>query len=187
MAIITNDARIRVRIVDAIKVFTDAIEVIEAKYQNSLAGKEYGFEISTADNDASRLEKALFLLAIIHPLYSEHTDDKSAFKALTYSTFDSFSNRKIKKNIKKNGFESKSEFMTARLNHYTQEINLLHEMENKHSGNITNYWYSQPLSTSAQFDKDVAHLMFFLSLIWSDIETRILSACEKIINRFSTE
>lgn len=183
----TNEASIRVRIVDTIKMFTDSIEEIETRYQSIEHDTAIPFKITTLDNDGARLEKALFLLAFIYPLYSKITQDDSAFNRLIYSTFDMFSNRGIKRSLKSNGFQSTSEFMNSRLNHYFLEIKLLNEMKNPHSGQITNFWYSEPLSASAEFDKDIAHLMFFNSLIWPEYPVAILSACEKIINRFSTE
>lgn len=187
MNFITNEARIRVRIVDAVKIFVNSIEEIESKYQEIDDVKELPFEIISKDNDAARLEKAMFLLSIIHSRYVEMVQDESAFTHVAYSTYDMFSTWKIKRSLKKQGFASKFEFINSRLKHYTLELKLLKEMEHPHSGNITKYWYSEPLSASAEFDKDIAHLMFFTNLIFPDIETRIVTTCEKIINRFSSD
>ena len=175
-----NYAKLRVELCDIINQVIDYLLQIENKFLNKFSDKDINnFQINYSTSE-SKLEKALFFLALIYPLYCNSKIDIKEFHSLVYSVHDLFKTKQIKNKLKNVGFPSSTDFLYERINFYMTEVKLFSKMENPHSGKITYFWYQNPLAFENNFDKNVFILFFFSNMVWGEF----LSIFEKIIKKY---
>ena len=180
--IFLNDfVRVRGELLDVIKISIDSFRKVEEEFLNT-KHEELKYIANNLYSDESRFEKVLFTLAIMYGIYKKHNLDKE-FYSLVYSSYDRFATKNVKTICDRNGVKSRTEFLNNRLNFYLRELDLLKNIENPHTGYITNYWYINPLSDENEVDKNVITLSFFLTTI-PDYILLVLEGTNEVFNKY---
>jgi len=176
-------SKLRLEICNIIKYAVIYINKIEEKMVCSTMSEEISDFTNKYNSEESNLEKALFFLSMVYPYYRNSNIDSKEFYSLAYSLYDIFKSKKISKIIKHNGFSNNTEFLNNRINFYSVQLDLLKTMENPHSGNITYYWYVNPLSKTSGADKNIFVMAFFFRIIWPEYFNLFLNSIENLINK----
>jgi hypothetical protein len=163
-----SEAINRIKVCDIIEMGVQYLSKLEKIYLDKFPLNELLHLMRNHDSDESNFEKALFTLAFIYKTFNRLKIDRTEFYSLVYSTVDIFSNSEIENKLKSSGITSKGKFISDRLKIYYREIKLLYELEQPHSGIITNFWYFDPLSLKENVDKNMVTLTFFLSMVFPD-------------------
>ena len=181
--IFLNDfVRIRGELLDVIEISVESFIKLEEKFTQN---KDYDvkFIIKSFENDGSKFEKVLFTLSVIYSVYNKHNLIKE-FYPLVYSAYDKFATNNVKTILERKANISKTEFLNKRLNFYLREIDLLQNLENPHSGFISNLWYINPLSDEEVVDKNVISLSFLITTI-PDFIQLVLLGTNEVFNKYS--
>jgi len=179
-----NYARLRVEICENIKQVIEYLLKIENMFLEKFSDKElnnFPFNYNTPE---SKLEKALFLLALIHPLYQNSKIELKEFHSLIETIYTFSSSKQIKKRLSSIGFSSKTDYLNKRLNFYMTEIKLFSKMENPNSGKITYFWYQNPISFIEDTDKNIFILSFFTNMVWGEFLSLFKKNVQNMIKKY---